>query len=84
MLHVCPAGRISASSGFGRAHCARRDEGQGAAPPARRDPYLDFVFVLQPEGGEKKPKPQQPFWFLQMRVLCRRLVLPPLPFPTSI
>lgn len=76
MLRACPAGHISASSGFGRARSARRDEGQGAAPPARRDPYLDFVFVLQPEG-KKKTKPQQPFQFLQMKALCPRLVLPP-------
>lgn len=59
MLHKCPAGSVSASSRFGQARSARRDEGQGAAPPARHDPYLDFVFVLQPEG-KKKNKPKTP------------------------
>lgn len=83
MLRACPAGHVSASSRFGQARSARRDEGQGAAPPSTPRSYLDLVFVLQLEG-KKNPKPQQPFRFLQMRALCRRLVLPPPPFPTSI
>lgn len=50
MLCSCPAGQVCASSRFGQACSAQRDEGQGATPQRERDPYQDFVFVLQPEG----------------------------------
>lgn len=45
--------------GLARLALARGMRGR-ELPPSRRDPYRDFVFVLQPEG-KKTPNPNRPF-----------------------
>lgn len=48
-------------------------------PPSRRDPYQDFVFVLQPEGEKKRQQIQT-----TLSAAADEALFSPLPFPTSI